>query len=130
MGLFSGKRPRTLGHTDGTLSPCPRSPNCVSSQSQGGHYIDPIRYTQAPTDMWRQLHSVLSLFPGATIITDDEHYLHVECATPWLGFVDDLEFYHHPDKATIDIRSGSRLGYSDFGKNRQRLEAIRALLTQ
>ena len=42
-------------------------------------------------------------------------------------FVDDVEIRH--DKANIwHIRSASRVGYSDRGVNRKRVEAIRAQL--
>jgi len=41
-----------------------------------------------------------------------------------MGFVDDVEFFF-PDTAVIHMRSASRVGYSDFGANRKRLEKIR-----
>ena len=31
--MFAGKRPSYLGVHDGKLAPCPRTPNCVSSQA-------------------------------------------------------------------------------------------------
>jgi hypothetical protein len=38
---------------------------------------------------------------------------------------DDLIFHRRADAGVIAMRSSSRLGYSDLGKNRSRLEAVR-----
>jgi uncharacterized protein (DUF1499 family) len=45
-----------------------------------------------------------------------------------MGFVDDVEFYLAPSTSDIQVRSASRLGQSDLGVNRQRIEAIRSQL--
>jgi uncharacterized protein (DUF1499 family) len=39
--------------------------------------------------------------------------------------VDDVEFYAEPASQVIQVRSASRLGKSDLGVNRQRIELIR-----
>ena len=51
-------------------------------------------------------------------------YLRVELRT--MLFVDDGEFLLDRENKVIHIRSASRLGYSDLGKNRSRLEDIRS----
>lgn len=43
-----------------------------------------------------------------------------------MGFVDDVEFYLDEKDSLIQVRSASRLGESDLGANRKRIEAIRA----
>jgi len=60
--------------------------------------------------------------------TDD--YLHAECSSAFFGFVDDLELHLRPGQGTIAVRSAARLGHSDFGVNRKRVEKLRSLLTQ
>ena len=45
-----------------------------------------------------------------------------------MGYVDDVEFYLNADKSIIEVRSASRLGESDLGVNRDRIEAIRTKL--
>jgi uncharacterized protein (DUF1499 family) len=45
-----------------------------------------------------------------------------------MGFVDDTEFYFPPDEAIIHVRAAARLGESDLGVNRRRLEQIRLAL--
>jgi uncharacterized protein (DUF1499 family) len=42
-----------------------------------------------------------------------------------MGFVDDVEFVVNPAQRLIDVRSASRLGHSDLGVNRKRIEAVR-----
>jgi uncharacterized protein (DUF1499 family) len=47
-----------------------------------------------------------------------------------MGFVDDVEFYLDADAKVIHVRSASRLGQSDLGVNRKRIETIRAKLQE
>jgi uncharacterized protein (DUF1499 family) len=64
------------------------------------------------------------------IVTDSAGYLHAECESAVFGFVDDLELHLRPDEGVIAVRSASRLGYSDVGANRRRVERLRAMLTR
>jgi uncharacterized protein (DUF1499 family) len=45
-----------------------------------------------------------------------------------MGFVDDVEFYVDRTNQTVQVRSASRLGESDLGVNRTRIEAIRSMM--
>ncbi|MDX2243849.1 MAG: DUF1499 domain-containing protein [Leptolyngbyaceae cyanobacterium bins.302] len=123
---FSGKRPTSLGVTDGALAPCPASPNCVSSQSQDGkHRIEPLSYEGTPAEAMQQLQALITDLPRTEIIEATDNYLYVEFTSSLMGFVDDVEFYIEPDTKLIQVRSASRLGESDLGVNRKRIEAIR-----
>ena len=64
--------------------------------------------------------------PRTKIITAEGKYLYAEFTSAIMGYVDDVEFFANPDKGIIEVRSASRLGESDLGVNRQRIEAIRA----
>ena len=64
--------------------------------------------------------------PRTKIVTENETYLYAEFASNLMGFVDDVEFYLDKTAGVIHVRSASRLGQSDLGVNRQRIEAIRA----
>lgn len=125
----SGTRPGHLGiQGDGRLAPCPNTPNCVSSfaaKDDSRHYIAPI---DADEGTWQQLEQVLEATPRIEIITRDEHYLRAAATTRILRFVDDLEFLYQPAHSRIDVRSASRIGRSDFGVNRKRIERIREQL--
>ena len=57
---------------------------------------------------------------------DTGAYLHVEFTSAIFRFVDDVEFLFDAGSGTIHMRSASRAGYSDFGVNRRRMEAIRS----
>jgi len=91
------------GATSDRLSPCPNSPNCVSSLSEN------------------KSHQV----KRSEIVTAENNYLHATFKSFLFRFVDDVEFSFDDEKKTIDVRSASRTGYSDFGQNRRRVEEIR-----
>jgi uncharacterized protein (DUF1499 family) len=127
----AGPRPERLGVADGKLTPCPSSPNCVCSQSQDKlHAIDPIAYEGPPEAAWTRLITVIRSMKRAKVVRTDEGYLHVEFTSAVFRFVDDVEFYLDATQSVIQVRSASRLGYSDFGVNRKRVETIRMLFRQ
>jgi len=122
----SGTGPPELGVKNNRLSPCPSSPNCVSSQSDDGrHRIDPIRFTSTPGEAMDRLKKVIQGMKRTNLVKETSNYLHVEFRT-LLSFVDDVEFYADESQKVIHLRSASRLGYWDLGVNRKRMEAIRA----
>ena len=125
MSACSGERPGNLGVREGLLAACPSSPNCVSSQAgDEGHRITPLSFDDDPDIAFARLAKVLKSRPDAAFIEATDRYLRVELRTNF--FVDDAEFLMDRERRVIQIRSASRLGYSDFGKNRQRMEEIRA----
>lgn len=121
--------PDTLGIVAGQLAPCPASPNCVSSDAaEGSHRVEPFALAAAPEVAWKVAREVVAALPGAVLVREEPAYLHAECTTRLLGFVDDLELQLRPRDAVIAVRSASRLGYGDLGTNRRRVEALRAAL--
>ncbi len=137
MGLFAGKRPDLLGVRDGRLAPCPTSPNCVSSQmpaDDAEHHVEALAFPAAakgdPAAAWRMLESVVRGLERTSIVTLRDDYLHAEATSALMGFVDDLECLLDVKASRIDVRSASRVGYSDLGVNRKRVEAIRAALAR
>ena len=126
LGLFgcAGERPDNLGAQDGLLVPCPRSPNCVSSQARDErHRIAPLTFADEPETAWARLRMVPTGRADATLIEEQPGYLRLELRTTL--FVDDAEFLLEPVNRVIHVRSASRLGYSDLGTNRSRMEEIR-----
>lgn len=129
--IFAGSRPANLGLQSGKLAPCPSSPNCVSSLSQNAQQkIAPFAYNSTPAQAIANLKQVIQSFGHAKIITETDRYLYAEFTSTWMGFVDDVEFLVDEAKKVINVRSASRLGESDLGVNRQRIETIRAKLTE
>jgi len=125
---FSGSRPQDLGIKDGQLKACPTSPNCVSSQaSDPEHFIEAIA-TSDPDATFARIAELVAADDAAEIVTKDDDYLYAEYTSKLMGFVDDVEFWIDRDASEIAVRSASRLGESDLGVNRQRVEAIRKAL--
>jgi uncharacterized protein (DUF1499 family) len=129
MFKFSGTRPINLGVKDGKLAPCPTSPNCVSSQapqSDAEHFITPLPFSGSGAAAIAQLKTLVQAMERTAIVREDATYLYTEFTTKLMGYVDDVEFWADEASQTVQVRSASRLGKSDLGLNRQRIEAIRA----
>jgi uncharacterized protein (DUF1499 family) len=141
--IFAGTTPTNLGVSAGKLAACPNTPNCVSSQSQEReHYIEPFTYNCTATDAIAyatsvglaqclaegeiaSLQEIIANQPRTKIIRATDDYLYAQFTSKWMGYVDDVEFLINQDSHVIEVRSASRLGESDLGVNRQRIEKIR-----
>ena len=109
------------------FSPCPDSPNCVSSQSRDkGHFIEPLQYGGSLNDARQKLIDILENKKRVRLVKVETVFIHAEFRSLVLQFVDDVEFYFPPDQAIIHVKSASRKGYYDFGANRRRVERLRA----
>ena len=129
FGLLEGSRPENLGIQDNKLLDCPKKQNCVSSFSRTLAFdIEPLPFFSTPTESIKKIRQVILGVKGARIITEEKNYIHAECKSFYLGFVDDFEVYCDESKHVCHVRSASRLGFSDFGVNRKRVEKIRKLL--
>jgi uncharacterized protein (DUF1499 family) len=131
LGLFSGKAPTKIGVNKGQLGSVDMKPwNAVSSFAESKyHKIAPLAVGANAQGSFQQLKSLIEKDPMARIIKAESTYLYAEYKTKLLGFVDDVEFLLDPKGKVIHVRSASRLGRKDFGVNRQRIESIRARLT-
>lgn len=137
FGALRGQPPTDLGVRDGRLKAPSQSPNSVSSQAglwaghpqQAAAQIDPLPlHNGDAAATMAALQQVVRSAPGARLVKSEPGYLYVEFTTPLLKFTDDVEFWLDEAGGVIHVRSASRLGDSDLGTNRQRVEAIRAHL--
>jgi uncharacterized protein (DUF1499 family) len=130
MGLLTGcagKPPEKRGLDDGNLLACPDRPNCVSTaEGPAARYVTPFEYSGKREEAIATILQIVREMRNTNIREKGDGYLWVECSSKILGFVDDLEIYFPVEKKLVYIRSASRLGYSDFGVNRRRVEKIRA----
>lgn len=118
--------PGNLGVDNGRLSPCPESPNCVSSFADDEvHGMAPIPYEGDTATARDRILTLLQDLPRVQIITTEPNYIHAEFRSNIWRFIDDVEFYFPADERVIHFRSASRLGYGDGGVNRARMEMIR-----
>lgn len=124
LAACAGERPTNLGVRNGVLAPCPDTPNCVSSLvDDESHRIEPLQFNDDPEVAFARLAQLLKGRKDTMIIEETDSYLRAELRTTL--FVDDAEFLLDRERRVIELRSASRLGYSDMGKNRKRMEEIR-----
>ena len=110
------------------LSPCPSSPNCVSTQAEDQqHAIVPFRYQKNLPEAIAALKTIVLSLPRAVLVEEAADYLRVEVTSLLLRFVDDVEFVFDDHSKSVQFRSASRTGYSYLGVNRERMETIRML---
>ncbi|MDJ0696046.1 DUF1499 domain-containing protein [Mastigocoleus sp. MO_188.B34] len=115
-----------LGVNNSHLAACPASPNCVVSQDgDAKHAIDPITYHVDREQAKETLLKVLTVVPRTEVIEKTDSYIHALSKSRIFKFVDDVEFYFPDDEKVIHMRSASRVGESDLGVNRRRMEQIR-----
>lgn len=112
----------------GQLKVCSDASNCVSSQANDSHAIEPFLLVSPSEGAWQKVISILSKVERVTIIHTDDKNIQAEAISLIFRFVDDIDFVFNKTEKRIDIRSASRIGYSDFGVNRKRLEALRLAL--
>ncbi|WP_020564357.1 DUF1499 domain-containing protein [Methylosarcina fibrata] len=124
--------PSQAADTAVKLAPCPNTPNCVSSQApkDSGHYIAPFKIKGKVEDAWAALQRTLAGQKRTVITEAGNGALHAEATTLVFRFVDDVDAVLDADAKLIHIRSASRVGYSDLGVNRRRMEALRRQLQQ
>ncbi len=124
--IYSAPALAVVGLSGDHLSSCPSSPNCVISQDgDEEHTIEPITYKGDRAAAQETLLKVLSVVPRTEVIEQTDNYIHTESTSRIFKFVDDVEFYFPEAENVIHVRSASRVGESDLGVNRRRIEQIR-----
>ena len=126
MLSFNSGTPPALGVTEGRLVPCPESPNCVSTQTDSeAHRLAPVSWPASQGDALAKIKEVVGdNFARASLIDESSDYLRYEFRSLIFRFVDDVEFYFDQDARLIHFRSASRVGHSDLGANKSRMQKI------
>ena len=109
------------------LTPCPSSPNCVSSWpgEDEQHRVAPLTWAGNLEQAKAGLRAAVLSAGRVRFVEEGDNYWHVEFRSWLFRFVDDVEFVFDRENRLIHVRSASRLGYSDLGVNRRRVEKIR-----
>ncbi len=129
LAACRGERPDDSGTAAGRFRPCPPTPNCVSSDAgDTDGWVAPLLLAVPEAKAWSAATQAVSGLKGARIVERTESYLHAECSSPVLGFIDDLQLQLRPAEGLIAVRSASRTGYWDLGVNRRRVERLRRVL--
>lgn len=131
MLSFTAKRPDNIGVQNGILAPIPDSPNAVATQSGiESQKMMPIEFGErSAIEMMEQIEQVINSQPRTRIVEQTDNYLHAEFSSLIFRFTDDVEFFVDQDAKLVHFRSASRVGYSDMGANRSRMEMIVKLLS-
>ncbi len=86
--------------------------------------MPPIELHGALDQAREKIVRVITAMERSKIVTAEGAYVHAEFRSKLFGFVDDVEFQIDESAGLIHFRSASRLGHSDLGVNRKRMERI------
>jgi uncharacterized protein (DUF1499 family) len=136
LGLLKGSPPTDLGVHDGRLKRPSNTPNSVSSQASlyPDHpqraYADiaPLPLKGDANATLDRIAGIIESMEGGKIVKKEPGYIYAQFTTRLMKYVDDVEFWYDPVAKVIQVRSASRLGSSDLGVNRKRIESIRQKL--
>ena len=94
-------------------------------------YVKPLVSGDSPTAMFTKAVTVIESM-GMELVSADQSngLLEATDTTFWFGFKDDVVIRIRPEGggSVVDVRSISRVGQSDLGKNAERIGEILALL--
>lgn len=136
LGLLKGSPPSDLGVRDGRLKAPSKTPNSVTSQAalypdhpqRAYASIAPLALNGDGPATLAKIRAIVQATPGAEVVKSEPDYLYAQYTTRLMKYVDDVEFWVDPANGVVQVRSASRLGKSDLGANRKRIEALRAAL--
>ena len=128
--LSCASNPPRVQLVDGKLRACPKSRNCVSSEGDNtSSRVEPLAFKGPSEKAWSDLKEIIREL-GGKIQEEHDGYLWATFTTRLFRFVDDVEFRMVSTDGIIHVRSASRVGYSDLGVNRRRVEKLRTIFNQ
>ncbi|UJX42908.1 DUF1499 domain-containing protein [Desulfovibrio sp. JY] len=123
LGRASRRMRPLVSPAEGPLRADGKKPNWVATTASPN---DPLHFV-APRPCAENPIPALAAYlekNGYAVAASTGRYLHVTQSSSRFGFVDDVEFLHDPEAGLLHARSASRVGHSDLGVNRRRLETI------
>ena len=118
--------PNNLGVNNGKLAKMPNKPNAVSSQTEEkDKKVEALEFKGNLKNSKDQVIKAIEDYGNDKIIKNEANYIYVVFTTGIMKYHDDVEFYFDESKRIIQIRSASRIGYSDMGLNRERYNKLR-----
>lgn len=117
-----------LGIVQGSLTPCPDKPNCVSTFApEGDHHMEAWALKESPADV---LAKIKAYGEGlqAQVILETPNYIHLVFRSAIFRYPDDVEIFVDETQGKIHFRSASRVGHSDLGANRKRMLSIKEFI--
>ena len=101
-------------HVD--LKPCIEVAHCVREEWDVNNIEEPFE----------EIKSIIENTPRTKIVEINGDYLHAEATSKWMKYVDDLEVSFVPESNILLIRSESRVGDSDLGVNKKRVDLLKS----
>ena len=98
------------------LKPCIEVAHCVREEWEVNNFEEPFE----------KIKSIIENTPRTEIVEINGDYLHAEATSKWMKYVDDLEVSFEPESNTLLIRSESRVGESDLGVNKKRVDLLKS----
>ena len=98
------------------LKPCIEIAHCVREEWNVEKIDNPFE----------EIKSIIENTPRTKIVDLDDDYLHAEATSKWMKYVDDLEVSFLSESNSLIIRSESRVGESDLGVNKKRVDLIKS----
>lgn len=74
------------------------------------------------------VRAALGELPRCRVVESQADYVHAVVSSRLLRFRDDVEIWIDAEGRLVHFRSASRIGYSDLGVNRRRIEGLSAAL--
>lgn len=110
----------------GNFTACPEKPNCVNSQTINDmHKVEAWTVGYPPDETMSRFIVASSRVGKFKIVKKTKNYLHLVFYTALFRFPDDLELFQKNGTFIVHLRSASRVGYSDLGTNRKRIETLK-----
>ncbi len=136
LGLLKGTPPGDMGVREGRLKAPSKTENSVTSQAalypdhpqRAYAIIAPLALNGDGRATLAKIKAIVQATPGTAVIKSEGDYLYAQYTTRLMKYVDDVEFWFDPANGVVQVRSASRIGKSDLGANRKRVEALRAAL--
>ena len=127
LSIISRRKP-SVGMVAGRLRPCSARPNCVCSEDKDlPSYVNPLAFSGSAESSWERARRIIREM-GGKIVREEDCYLWATFRTRVFRFIDDMELRLDEENDVIHVRSSSRVGYSDMGANRRRVEQLRLRL--
>lgn len=122
---MQSREPTSVDFFSGPLPLCGAKPNCVCSLQNPAD----ARYIEAIDPGSPGLADVIDAIGSidGKIGASNGTTIHATFTSCIFGYVDDLVIQFNNGK--LDVRSSSRVGHSDFGVNRKRVDRLRKVLS-
>ena len=105
---------------EGGLSECAVDTNCVLVEWE----VNEVKQS------YESLLGIASQLARTKVLEQTNNYWHAVVRSLVFRFPDDLEILQIPNQKVIQVRSASRIGVSDLGVNKKRVDSLFSRLTK